>query len=331
MAAKTLCGGLGIKKRAHRAVGGLLGGRFSAVVGEIVDYRAEATFQDEGGRGKTRGRRGLHVCRGCLVQRANGGPRCWRHIMNKLSEIIAAVMAALGRLVSKSVSVTKMIGGKLVRSTEVVLERVFDVAAAVPSAAFDITAATSKLALGAASDLVKMPFRLAGMVFGGRRGQQPSAQSAAAEEAAAQREAAAQEEARQAAADRQSEARELVAAVRSVAAARARGERLDDVALSRLPEPVRDYLLALDKDECGTVAAASVMGLRGVLRGKPPEGVRTPSELKEATGAEVVSAEQVAARRAEVKAAVRAAMRGEKAPSADVEDPEAIVRSVMRA
>ncbi len=240
--------------------------------------------------------------------------------MNKISEILAAIVAALGRLVSKSVSVTKFVGGKLVRSTEVVLERVFDAVAATPRFAFDLGVATAKLGVGIVSDVAKLPFRLAGMVLG-KRGPQPTAQSAAAEEAAAQREAAQQEEARQSAADRQSEARELVAAVRSVAAARARGERLDDVTLARLPEAVRDYLTALDKSECEVVAAASVMGLRNVLRGRPPEGVRTPKEVRESgQQAEVVTAEQVAARRAEVKAAFRASMRGEQSKTETVDD-----------
>ncbi len=250
--------------------------------------------------------------------------------MNKIAEAVRAALAALGRLVGRFVSVTKFVGGRLLTTTEQVFERVFDAAAATPRFAVDLLGATSKLAIGAASDIVKLPFRLAGMVMGGRGGKQPTAQSAAAEEAAAQQQAAQQEESRQALADRQSEARELVAAVRSIAASRARGERLDDVALARLPEPVRDYLLALDKTECATVAAASVMGLRNVLKGRPPGGVRSPKELKEAVGAEVVSAEQVAARRAEVRVAVRAAMRGQRVPDADSEDPEAIVRSVMR-
>ncbi len=248
--------------------------------------------------------------------------------MNQIAEAVRAALAALGRLVGRLVSVTKFVGGKLVTVTE----RVVDVAVAAPGLAVDLLGATSKLALGAASDVVKLPFRLAGMLVGGRRGSPPSAQSAAQEEAAAQQQAAQQQEVRQAAADRQSEARELVAAVRSVAAARATGERLDDVALGRLPENVRNYLAALDKGECAAVAAASVMGLRNVLRGRPPEGVRSPKEVREATaGAEVVTEAQVAARRAEVRSAVRAAMRGQKAPAADIEDPEAVIRSVMRA
>ncbi len=241
--------------------------------------------------------------------------------MNTIAEAVRAALAALGRLVGRFVTVTKFVGGKAVQVTEQVFERVVDVAAATPRLAVDLLGATSKLAIGAVSDIVKLPFRVAGMVLG-KRGPQPTAQSAAAEEAAAQREAAQQEEVRQAAADRQSEARELVAAVRSVSAARARGERIDDVALGRLPEGVRDYLMTLDKDECGTIAAASVMGLRGVLKGRPPEGVRSPKQLKEASaGAEVVSAEQVAARRAEVRSAARAAMRGQQPePTQDVDE-----------
>lgn len=245
--------------------------------------------------------------------------------MNRIAEILRAVMAALGRLISRTVMVARMVGGRLVQVAEVVTEHVFDAAVAAPRAALDIAGATCKLAYGAASDAVKLPFRLAAALLGGGRKQPQTAQSAAADEAAAQRAAQQQEAERQAVADRQAEARELVQAVRSVAAARARGERLDDVALQRLPEPVRDYLLALDRDECAAVAAASVMGLRGVLKGRPLEGVRSPEETRQASTAEVVSEEQLAARRAEVRAAAKAAMRGNREPTHDV---DSIMRSL---
>lgn len=248
--------------------------------------------------------------------------------MKNLVEILRAVLAALGRLVGRVVQTTKRIGGKLVHGSELLFERVFDTVVSAPRAVVDIGAATLKLGTGIVSDVAKAPFRLAGMVLGGRRQPQQTAQSAAADEAAAQRAAAQDEANRQAIADRQAEARELVSAVRSVAAARARRERLDDVALQRLPEPVRDYLLALDRAECGTVAAASVMGLRAVLKGRPPEGVRSPKEIQESAGAEVISKEQVAARRAEVRAATRAAMRSGREPQ---DDYEATIQNVATA
>ena len=246
--------------------------------------------------------------------------------MNKIAEILRAVLAAMGRLVTRSVSTLKCVGGRMVQVAETVVERVYDAVIATPAAAWDLTQAAAKLGLGAASDAVKLPFRLAGAVFGGRRPQQPTAQQAAADEASAQRAAQQHESDRQAAADRQSEARELVQAVRSVAAARARGERLDDVALGRLPEGVRDYILALDREECAAVASASVMGLRGVLKGRPPEGVRSPKDIRESTGAEVISEEQVAARRQEVRASARAAMRGRN--SEPVTEVDAVLRSL---
>lgn len=248
--------------------------------------------------------------------------------MNKVMEILRAVAVALGRLVGRVVQTTKWVGGKLVYGTKTLFEWVGDTAApAVGNAAMDGLKAAPTMALKAAKiggwavaspfivateiavGAAKLPLRVLGALGGAR--QQPQApQQAAANEAVAQRAAQQQEAERQAVADRQSEARELVQAVRSVAAARARGERLDDVKVARLPEGIRDYLLALDKDECGAVAAASVMGLRGILRGKPPEGVRSPKEIREAAGAEVISEEQVAARRAEVRSAAKAAMRG---------------------
>lgn len=244
--------------------------------------------------------------------------------MNQIVEAVRAVLAAIGRMVGRFVSVTKFVGGKLVTTTETVFERVFDAVVSAPRTAVDLLGATSKLAIGAVSDVVKAPFRLAGMLLNGRKPQQPGP-AAAQNEAAAQQQAAQQEDLRQALADRQSEARELVQAVRSVAAARGKGERLDDVTLARLPEEVREYLLGLTQSECDVVAAASVPGLRGVLKGKPPEGVRSPEDLKKTAGADVITEEQVAARRAEVRSAARAAMRGQP----KTEDADAIMRTLQ--
>ena len=243
--------------------------------------------------------------------------------MNKIAEIMRAVAAALGRLVSRVVQTTKWVGGRAVRVAETVVERIFDAAVAAPRVALDLTVATSKLGIGTVNDVVKLPFRLAGAVLRARQPQQQSPQDAAADEAAAQRAAQQEESHRQAAADRQAEARELVQAIRSVATARARGERPDDVGLALLPDGMQDYMMAMDREEAATVAATSVPGLRGLLRGRPPEGVRSPREVQEAAEAKVVPVEQVAARREAVRSAARAAMRGERPKQ--VADADAIM------
>ena len=272
--------------------------------------------------------------------------------MKNILEAIRAALAAVLRLVTKTVQVTKKVSGKLVRVAETTTEWVRDTAVpAVDGAkagaghAWDglkkgvcvgavVAAAPFRIMAGAVSDVVRLPGRLLGSLLADRaRPQQP--QDAAAEEAAVQKVAQQEEAARQAASDRQAEARELIQAIRNVATAGARGERLDDVAVNRLPEGVRDYLLSLSAEECGVVAAASVTSIRAFSKGRPPEGVRNPKEVREAAEAamRVVPAAEVEARRAERKQQIRQAVRGgvRKPEPNQAADADAIMGRYARA
>lgn len=246
-------------------------------------------------------------------------------IMNYLAEIVRAVMATLRQLVTRVVQTMRWISGRLVQVAEAVTERVLAAAVAAPRATLNIGTAVLKLGASMVTDVVTVPFRLAEMVLGGRHPPLPTAQSATADEASAQRAAHQQETDRQAAADRHAEMRDLVQAVRTVAAARSRGEPVDDVALDRLPDNVRDYLLALDHDECTALASASVMGLRGVLRQRLSEGVRLRKGVRNSAGPELISTAKAEARRREVRALVRGAMRAARGSQ---DDYEATIRSV---
>ena len=246
--------------------------------------------------------------------------------MSRIAEILAAVMAALGRLVSKSVSVMKMVGGRMVRSTEVVSERVFDAATSVPKSVVEVGGATARLVAGAVSDAVKFPFRLARALVGGRRGQQQAPQDAAAEAAQAA-------QAQVARADAADDARQVLTSLRQVAAARAVGQAPDPAHIGRLPHRLLRYVESLDAEGCDTLARKPTNDLRAII-GAISGRVEVAAEQEAADADRQRSADEDqrptvhpvadldaerSARRAQLRQAVRKAMRQQTQEAVEAE------------
>jgi hypothetical protein len=69
-------------------------------------------------------------------------------------------------------------------------------------------------------------------------------------------------------------------AVRSVAAARARGLPVPEDAAARLQHTVKAYLAALDPEECGIIAKCKPGQMSDLLENRrAPEGVRNPAAM----------------------------------------------------
>ena len=232
--------------------------------------------------------------------------------MSKFAEVVAAVLAALGRLVGKSVSVFKMVGGKLVRTTETVMERVFDVAGATSHAGAGLLDATNKLVIGAASDVIKAPFRLAGLaaraVLGNRAPEQAPDQAATQAEKAA--------EAQVARSDVADDARQVLSSLRRVAQARAIGQVPDLAHTGRLPAKLLEYVESLSRDECDALARRPTSDLRAIISGRLQRGdVRSPDQVAaDRAPAPVVDIEAEHKAR---KAYLHAALRAPRQPTAD--------------
>ena len=220
--------------------------------------------------------------------------------MNKIAEIMRAVAAALGRIVTETVFVTRRVGGKLLTVAETVVRRDLQFVGSVAGVAGSV----GKLAVGAASDVVRAPFRIAGTLLAGRQPQQaPEAAAADAERAA---------HAQQQRADASDDDRQVLAAFRRVVRARADGQVADTAYVGRLPQALLEYVDRLDRDECDILARRSTAELRRVIAGKGQrQDVRSPDQVAPAPAQVVDLAEARAARRTEVRSAVRAAMRGQ--------------------
>lgn len=233
--------------------------------------------------------------------------------MKNLAEIIRAVMAALGRLVTKSVMVTKKIGGRMIQVAETVTERVFDAAVAMPRAVLEVGGATLKLGAGTVSDIVKAPFRVAGMLLGGKRQPQQAPEQAAAEA----QQAAVQQQIR---ADAAEDSRQILTSLRRVAQARSSGLPPDSAHVSRLPQHLLAYVQSLSPCECDVLARRPTSELRTLISGRTQRAdVRSPEQV--AAPAAVVDLEaERAARKAEIRAAVRGSMAGQQRSLDDILD-----------
>lgn len=214
---------------------------------------------------------------------------------NAVAAIAAAIRAALGGLVSRVVSTTRFISGKLVT----VAETVWEASKSLPGAALDLSIAGSELAWegakalpGAALDVttrtlrasaavplalvgaaVKAPMALVKSVLGSGGGAPASEGQAAA--SAEQR-----AEAEQAKADAAGDARAQVQALRRIASAFAKGHCPDADSLELLSPKVVAYLRALEPEECATLVRTRTSALRQLLdKGEAPKDVRGPAEV----------------------------------------------------
>ena len=223
--------------------------------------------------------------------------------MNRVLEALRAALATMVRLITKTISVTKIIGGRVVRSTETVVERAVDVGQAV-----------GQLAVGAVGDVVKAPLRIAGGVARAVGGARPAQQTLPQDEAAEARDAAVTQQRR---ADAAEDARAVLLAFRRVAQARASGVPADPAHLGRLPRLLVDYLDALTADELDALARKPTSELRRVITGGDRD-VRSASEALAGPAPTGVPAvvDIRDARRATLREAVRG-VRAEREPTAD--------------
>lgn len=173
-------------------------------------------------------------------------------------------------------------------------------------------------ALGGAALL---PFRAVGAVsralVGGGGGDVADPSLAAAQAVARAR----QEQQR---ADDTADARVTLQAIRRVARARARGEKIPEDAAEILPPMLLAYVKALEVDECDALAKARTSVLRALLDEQtPPAGVRSPKEVakdlqRAREPAPAATLEATAARKAEIRRAVQAAMRPQRRSAKDI-------------
>ena len=170
-----------------------------------------------------------------------------------------ALAAAIRAFLTRLITVSRWVGGRLVTATHAVVE-------AAPAAAGGL--------LHAADAVISSPFRLASraMAMLSVRGTPaPTEQSVAAQAAGAE---AGQQQAGERTADRQ-----LLRAVRSIARARADGAEPDAVLLASVPSPVAAYIQALELSECRALSGRSSADVRALLDGRPVPGVRTPEQV----------------------------------------------------
>ncbi|WP_419729591.1 hypothetical protein [Lichenicola sp.] len=210
-----------------------------------------------------------------------------------IMQILRAVAAALGRLVTRTVAVSRWIGGRLVLTCETVVERAVDVAAS----ALDVGATACRLGAGILFEVVTAPCQLLGTLARDR--QQSTAPEAAASEA--MQVAVAQQQR----ADTAEDARQVLTSLRRVAQARAAGQVPDPLHLGRLSQRLIEYVEGLDREECSALARRSTSELRVLVSGRSlRRDVRSQDQV--AVPAPVVDlAETRTARRLAIQAAIR--------------------------
>ena len=248
---------------------------------------------------------------------------------NALAAIVAAIRAALGGLVSRVISTTRSVGGRLVTFSETVWETskslpgaalnlsvagselAWEGAKALPAAALDVTARTLRssvaVPLAIAEAAVKAPLLLARSVLGGGGGGGAPASEGQAATSAEQR-----AEVEQAKADAAGDARAQVQALRRVASSLAKGVRPEPESLELLSPKLVAYLRALEPEECAALVRTRTTALRQLLdKGTAPANVRGPAEVAECQAAS--QAAPAAAPRPDLKFRIAARRRDQAA------------------
>ena len=205
--------------------------------------------------------------------------------MRALAQIASAVRAVLGKMIVRTVHVTRMVAGRIVSVPQTVVE--YLASTAIP-AAVEVAEGTAEAAAGVvrsagqvAGAVVAAPFKLAKSLMGGGEAQQEAAADNRGEQAVAQQ---------QERVDSSSDERDLLRAARTLVSARARGERLAPELTQRLPRELIDRLSALSDDECRLLASRPTAQLRAVLMGRGVPGVRSAQDIADAQAAEVAEA-----------------------------------------
>ena len=237
--------------------------------------------------------------------------------MNRIIQAIRAILRSFHAVLKSS---TRWVGGALVTASETVWEATTSVASAAddaaitaseaawnatvaaPGAALKAVSVAGSVAVGLASDVVKLPLRAVGAVAravlggggggGGQGGEQASADQAADRTARAQAEAEAA-----------SELRCRIQAIRRIAGAVKRGIRPPEDAVAALPRGVTDYLLGMSPTEAAAVVTAPSVKVATLLEVDAPQPKAAPAKENAAAAARLVR-DRIAARRARAESLV---------------------------